>query len=878
MLHQNAYSMFDNSSIRSGNSSKSSIYSNKTKNSFTFWNKHSSHSCIQPEANKSVYSVIRQNMKRIMHHTKQVNTQSIDKGMGDNSLDVQKRNKFASEHSDLKSPFEVSVCQIYPTCRSEKNTLISPLDQTILKPPSNEVIGVHHNAGGYYDKVVFVEGTTTPKSKDLEQNDTIEQQSVYLSLSIKKTPNRTCNPDETQLHNQNDKELVKCDSQNSLDTLTESKTYVCSRCHQARNAVKSKNSEGKKSISCDNVCEISCHGNNASMDQMKGKCTKSVQNIPSEKSTTSSCCSRCEKNLASSTSSSSPSSSSESRHLPSNIKSTHEVEGERCLNKCQTSCKKSMCDKQRRRLRHDDGNVNKGSRSIASDRKAVNSKPNKDKKQSSEGKQCLTTSRINNLLQMVNENDKYDILHKWLVEQMAYSLKRNPVNMRSNASKCTKDLNPLESSLPCKDCNDYNSSCTCSECQVPRFHDDNDGDRHLYSSKNTTSSSSESESESLSSTIMSKRHNTSKQMFPISESNERQRQRSMFVENRVGKVVQSNCLEEYYSSSEARKNQKCISPGQLMMSNILRSNSENILNTHKLYNTKWAYKEIQPQNILIPGNIQKYASQCRSTVMTIPERGKQSATMTTTTRRGKTTFDKSIINRSYSLDRIHMNTINSTNPRCTNSKELSNTPVPPKNLLNRHDTYKNGNRKPPVLKLNKQQSSETTATTNTTTNTTSTNISNTCKRLSYISQNNKLSKKPVQQQTSTLSNIKLKKPSYNSKDNSSTLPNDVNTWHQEIFELSPYDDLVKSYLNTSDRRIKAIATKNNCEIQISGPFSRPERLSSTNAGGGGGGGGIIQRGKIKYQCHIYAMNERKLGQCVNFLKETFPNSLLRLTR
>nr|CAH8866514.1 unnamed protein product [Trichobilharzia regenti] len=853
MLHQSAYSMFDNSSIHSGSSrSRSSIYNNKTKNSFSFWNRHS-HSCLQPEANKSVYSIIRQNMKRLVHPKKQLNTPTIDKGMGD-SLDGQKRHKFAPQHSGLKSPFELSVCQTYPSCRSEKNTLISHLDQTILKQPNNEVIGVQHNESGYYDRVVFVEGTTTPKSKDLEHNETIEQQSVYLSLSIKKTPNRTCHPDENHLHNQDDKELVKCDSQNSLDTLTESKTCVCSRCHQVRNAVKSRNSEGKKSISYDNVCEVSCHGNNISMDQMKGKCTRSVENIHSEKSTSSVCCSRCEKNPASTSSSSSSSSSSESRHLPSNIKSTHDAEAERCLNKCQTSCKKHT------RPRHDDNDViNKGSCSIASDSKAVNSKGRGEKeKQSSEGKYDLTTSQINNLFQMIDQNDKYDILHKWLVEQMAYSLKRNPVSMKSNMSKCTK-----ESLLQCNDCKDYNSSCTCSECQVSRFHDDGDGDRHLYTSKNTSTSTSSSSSESLSSTRMSKRLTTSKQMFPISESNERQRQRGMFVENRVGRAVQSNSLEKYYSSSEERKNQGCISPHQL--SNILRSNSENILNINELYNnTKWIYKEIQPQNIL---------TQCRSTVLAIPERGKDSTTTTTT--KGRTTFDKSIINRSYSLERIHMDNTNPTNPKCVNIKELGNTPVRTINSLNRHDTYKSVNRKPPVLKLTKQQTSETTVTNNTTPGA---NISNTCKRLSYTSQNNKLSKKPIPQTlTSTLSNIKLNRPSDNSKDKSSTRLNDVDTRHQEIFELSPYDDLVKSYLNTSDRRIKAIATKNNCEIQISGPFNRPERLSSTNATTGGGAG-IIQRGKIKYQCHIYAMNERKLGQCVNFLKETFPNSLLRLTR
>ncbi|CAH8618732.1 unnamed protein product [Schistosoma margrebowiei] len=86
----------------------------------------------------------------------------------------------------------------------------------------------------------------------------------------------------------------------------------------------------------------------------------------------------------------------------------------------------------------------------------------------------------------------------------------------------------------------------------------------------------------------------------------------------------------------------------------------------------------------------------------------------------------------------------------------------------------------------------------------------------------------------------------------------------EVFELSPYDDLVKSYLNTTDRRIKAIAIKNNCVIKIHGPFTLPKHVKS----------GTVNLSKIKYECHVYALNEKMLKKCINYIKETFPNSLL----
>ncbi|VDP76073.1 unnamed protein product [Echinostoma caproni] len=88
---------------------------------------------------------------------------------------------------------------------------------------------------------------------------------------------------------------------------------------------------------------------------------------------------------------------------------------------------------------------------------------------------------------------------------------------------------------------------------------------------------------------------------------------------------------------------------------------------------------------------------------------------------------------------------------------------------------------------------------------------------------------------------------------------------ERIFELSQYDDLVKSYLNVADRRIKAVALKNGCDIRIVGPITKPDPSAI----------GISGRSRITFNCHIAGPSEDRIGKCVNFLKETFPNSFLR---
>ncbi|VEL17939.1 unnamed protein product, partial [Protopolystoma xenopodis] len=94
--------------------------------------------------------------------------------------------------------------------------------------------------------------------------------------------------------------------------------------------------------------------------------------------------------------------------------------------------------------------------------------------------------------------------------------------------------------------------------------------------------------------------------------------------------------------------------------------------------------------------------------------------------------------------------------------------------------------------------------------------------------------------------------------------------YERLFQLGPYDDLVKSHLNPADRRIKAVAAKNGCYIGITGPKLIHPDLDSA-------GGFQASRARITYQCCVAGPTGDKVNKCLNYLKETFPNSFLRIT-
>lgn len=85
-----------------------------------------------------------------------------------------------------------------------------------------------------------------------------------------------------------------------------------------------------------------------------------------------------------------------------------------------------------------------------------------------------------------------------------------------------------------------------------------------------------------------------------------------------------------------------------------------------------------------------------------------------------------------------------------------------------------------------------------------------------------------------------------------------------VFELNPYDDLVKSYKSNTDRRIKAVGNKMKCKIVIDGPF---RLYDSTNACWN-------MRNKTAYRCSLSGITKESVDKCLKCLQDTFPQSCL----
>lgn len=83
---------------------------------------------------------------------------------------------------------------------------------------------------------------------------------------------------------------------------------------------------------------------------------------------------------------------------------------------------------------------------------------------------------------------------------------------------------------------------------------------------------------------------------------------------------------------------------------------------------------------------------------------------------------------------------------------------------------------------------------------------------------------------------------------------------EEVLEIDPHDDIVKSHLNSHDRRIKSVSMKTGCYLSMKGPIKVPSL------------DGTLKRDKEVYELTIGAPNRVKADRCVNFLRETFPHT------
>ncbi|VDK35210.1 unnamed protein product [Taenia asiatica] len=86
--------------------------------------------------------------------------------------------------------------------------------------------------------------------------------------------------------------------------------------------------------------------------------------------------------------------------------------------------------------------------------------------------------------------------------------------------------------------------------------------------------------------------------------------------------------------------------------------------------------------------------------------------------------------------------------------------------------------------------------------------------------------------------------------------------YEQIIEIAPHDELVHSYQNVHDRRIKAVGMKTGCFLDIKGPIKR----SPVD--------GNMRREREVYELTIGASSKEKADRCINYLRDTFPRAVL----
>ncbi|KAM7535930.1 hypothetical protein Aperf_G00000098695 [Anoplocephala perfoliata] len=86
---------------------------------------------------------------------------------------------------------------------------------------------------------------------------------------------------------------------------------------------------------------------------------------------------------------------------------------------------------------------------------------------------------------------------------------------------------------------------------------------------------------------------------------------------------------------------------------------------------------------------------------------------------------------------------------------------------------------------------------------------------------------------------------------------------EQIIEIDPRDDLVHSHKNPRDRRIKAASMKTGCYLNLKGPLKLPSL------------DGTLRRDREIYELIIGAPSKEKADRCVNYLRETFPRTVLQ---
>lgn len=95
-----------------------------------------------------------------------------------------------------------------------------------------------------------------------------------------------------------------------------------------------------------------------------------------------------------------------------------------------------------------------------------------------------------------------------------------------------------------------------------------------------------------------------------------------------------------------------------------------------------------------------------------------------------------------------------------------------------------------------------------------------------------------------------------------------NLQFQKCFQVQPIDELVKSYLTLSDRRVRAVCSRMKCRIRMFGPLARsPSETRSLCQSSG--------RERALYHLIISSNTKDRLDKSLKCIQETFPKSCLQ---
>ncbi|CAL8081253.1 unnamed protein product [Calicophoron daubneyi] len=426
----------------------------------------------------------------------------------------------------------------------------------------------------------------------------------------------------------------------------------------------------------------------------------------------------------------------------------------------------------------------------------------------------VTSTNIDALINMVSQKDKRSILQRWLMEQVAYSAKRNQMEVQQKRKQehPTSENTATHVVSTTGTTKESETTCSCTKCK----DSSNRGREGQMFSGDTNRTTSPSATSSSATTPTCK----SMRRRPTSSSS----------------TVKGSCESKTTSSlSSSGRDQKIV--GTRKGSHAGHETlSRTVDNTHTT--------DRQTRSTSTCSTCRNIAQKLHQEVDSSVGRKRNSLSV------DRRSMDSQRMSNAANALGFVMNRKNNKSAR--NLGTFSSQQNPPRNPL-----YDDGDC-PRRSDLSKSQPNRTGVAFNA--------VSATRGKGDHIPQ--KMNNKSITPSYCTRlrgkSEVRTEKINELSKFGSKMIPPN-NFEVERVFELSQYDDLVKSHLSVADRRIKAVATKNGCNIKIVGPISTSEPQMP----------GSASRCRISFHCHISGPSEDRIGKCVNFLKETFPNSFLR---